>query len=182
MSLRGLLVPAVAAVLVVGACSDASGPSQEQYAAMADDVCKDGKEKVDELYMAQAVDEMEAAADGGDASVYVDRPERWVRAKVVPEYEKLSSALKSIPAPEGDAAYLGDLYGDLDQRIEVLHSRPGDGRAVIEADELLRDRFTSYGMEECPPPVDATPDYEDPVKVMEALAQQQEAEGASDGG
>ena len=168
---RRLLLALVVPAVLVGAagCSEGGGPTQEQYASMADDVCEDAKEDIDGVYMDQAVEELRASLAGEGTPVYVDRPDRWVRAKVVPAYERLSSRLKSIPPPDGDVAYLSDLYGDLDARIEVLHRRPGDGRAAVEADTLLRDRFASYGMETCPPKADEVPDYEDPAKVLEAL-------------
>ena len=73
-----------------------------------------------------------------------------MRSKVVPEYERLSSRLKRIRPPDGDRAYL---YSDLDARIEGLHIRRGDGREVVDRDELLRDRFEAYGMEKCPVPL-----------------------------
>jgi len=163
-------------VLAAGACSDAAGPTKEQYVAMADDVCQETGEALDELYMDHAVDELLAAS--GEENVYVDRPERWVRAKVVPEYEGLVNRLRGIPPPDGDAAYLSDLYGDLEVRVELLHNRPSDGRQVVEADPQVRDRFTSYGMEACPPPYDDTPDSADPAKVMEAAQERLEVEAA----
>lgn len=171
MPVRRLLVVAVVpTLLAVAGCSGSSGPSQEQYAAAAEGVCKASGEKLDELYMAQAIAEMEAAT-GGESTTYVDRPERWVRAKIVPEYERLANSLKGIQRPDGDAAYLSDLLADLDRQIEQLQLEPSGGRATIEADEGLRDRFESYGIEGCPPPLDETPDHEDPVKVMEAAAE-----------
>ena len=129
-------------------CSEASGPTQEQYASAADGVCKDADKRINDLYKEQ----WEATA-AGEQSTYVERPDRWMRSKVVPEYERLSSRLKGIRPPDGDTAYLSDLYSDLDARIEVLHNRPGDGRAVVDDDALLRDRFEAYGMEKCPVPL-----------------------------
>lgn len=169
-SLRRLAGAAVLPALLLAAagCSeDASGPTQAEYASMADDVCTGADEAIDALYMDLAVDELLAPlSDGGN--VYLDRPDRWVRAKVVPVYKSLSNRLKSIPPPQGDVTYLSDLYSDLDVLIETLHRRPGDGRAVIETDVRLRDRFASYGMEGCPPVFDEEPDWEDPAKVLAA--------------
>ncbi len=70
----------------------------------------------------------------------------------MPEDEGLSARLKGVRRPDGDAAYLSDLYADLVTRIEVLHNRPGDGRVVVDGDARLRERFESYGMEKCPVP------------------------------
>lgn len=153
-----LLVPV--ALLAATGCSEAAGPTQEQYASAADGVCKDAAKRIDELYAEQ----WEATA-AGESSTYVDRPERWMRSKVVPEYERMSSRLKGIQPPDGDLAYVADLYSDLDARIEVLHNRPGDGREVVDRDELLRDRFEAYGIEQCPVPL---PDEgEEPVEEPE---------------
>jgi hypothetical protein len=177
---RLLLALAGSAVaLAATACSESAAPSKEQYASMATDVCTSADEEIDAVYMDQAVDELLATTteEGIDQDVYLERPERWVRAKVVPEYESLAGRLKSIPPPDGDRAYLGDLYSDLDARIEILHRRPSDGRAVVEADEQLRSRFESYGIEDCPAAFDETPDDEDPAKVMEAAAERMEQEG-----
>ncbi len=181
-SVRRLLLALLGTTLLLGAsaCSEASGPTQEQYAAMADDVCEAAGEEIDEVYMDRAVDEL-LAPMAEEGNVYLDRPERWVRAKVVPEYESLLGRLKAIPPPDGDATYLSDLYADLDARIGVLQARPSDGRAVVESDAQLRDRFVTYGIETCPPPYDEAPDWEDPAKVLEAAEEREEAEAAPPG-
>jgi hypothetical protein len=155
---RRLLVLAVPVVLLAApACSEPDRPSQEQYASMADGVCKATDEKLTELYEAYEVAKYEAAASG-ESTTYVDRPDRWVRAKVIPEYERMANGLRGIPPPDGDDAYVADIYADLDKRIEVLHNHPGDGRAVIDDDPGLRTRFEGYGIEQCPAP---PPDEDD---------------------
>jgi len=147
--LPALVLPAV--LLAATGCSEAAGPTQEQYAAAADGVCEATDEKLEELGEERDVAAWESAS-AGEGNTYVERPERWVRAKVVPEYERMSSRLKGMQPPDGDRAYLADLYADLDARIEVLHNRPSDGRAAIDGDARLRERFASYGMDECPGP------------------------------
>lgn len=155
-------------VLLAGVgCSKAAGPTQEEYVAVADGMCKGTGDKLDEIYMDQAVDNLKVFT-GGESGIYTDRPETWVRSKVVPQYRNLSSSLKSIQPPDGDLTYLSDLYSDLDALIDSLHRVPAGGREVIEKDEKLRDRFQSYGMEECPPVYDEEPDYADADKVAEA--------------
>jgi hypothetical protein len=173
---RALLLGLPILCLVVPACSDAAGPSKEEYAAMADGVCKDAGEQIDALYMDYAVEQFELSQGMADDSIWLDRPERWVRVKVVAKYESMSGALKGIQPPDGDGAYLSDLYADLDARIATLHRRPGDGRAVIETDTQVRDRFESYGITECPPAFDETPKYEDPAEVLEEVARRREEE------
>lgn len=180
--LRAPLAGLALLTLVAPACSDPAGPSQEEYVAMADGVCKDAKERIDTLYMDYAVEQVEAAAGTVDDSVYLDRPERWVRVKVVSAYKGMAGALKGIQPPDSDAAYLSDLYADLDATISTLHRRPGDGRAAIETNALVRDRFTSYGITECPPAYDETPDYEDPAKVLMEVARRREAAAAGAAG
>jgi hypothetical protein len=149
--LRLALAPLLLATLVSGAAcsSGGGGPTQDQYAAVADELCAGTEERLAELQQ-QHDEEVYIAAATGESGTYVDRPERWVRAKIVPEYRKLSGNLKGIQPPDGDVAYLTDLYADLDARIETLHRRPGDGRAVINGDSLLKERFASYGITECP--------------------------------
>lgn len=148
---RRLLLAAVSTALLVapGCAQKASGPSQEAYVAAADGACEAADQKIEDLYHELAVATWDAAA-AGESYTYADRPDRWVRAKLVREYRNLSGSLKGIPRPDGDATYLSDLYADLDARIAVLHRRPGDGRDAIRADAQLKDRFASYGMDVCP--------------------------------
>jgi hypothetical protein len=145
--LLGLPLIAVA----LPACSESAAPTKDQYVSMANSVCAGTAEKLDELFEDYEVAKYEAAASG-ESSTYVDRPDRWMRAKIIPEYERMSGNLKGIQPPDGDGAYVADIYADLDRRIEVLHNHPGEGRAVIEADAGLRTRFASYGIEGCPTP------------------------------
>ncbi|HEV7722196.1 MAG TPA: hypothetical protein VGO60_12975 [Iamia sp.] len=144
--LIALALPVV--LLAAAACSKAAAPSQEQYASMADSVCESTGEKLTDLEEQYDVEKYEAAATG-ESTITLDRPERWMRVKIVPQYERMSSSLKGIPPPEGDGTYLSDLYADLDERIETLHRRPSDGRDVVRKDTLLQQRFRSYGMETC---------------------------------
>ncbi len=169
-----LVLPAV--LLAASGCSEeAAGPTQEQYAEAANQVCKDSDKAIDQIYMDHSVD-IFLVAQGEEPTVYTDRPERWVRAKVVPAYWRLSGALKGIQPPDGDYTYLTDLYADLDTVIQELHTTPSLGRAVIEDDDLLRDRFASYGMEKCPPALDEDPDWAKLDKVAEAAEERVEEE------
>lgn len=144
-----LALAAVPVALVIGAgCAEATAPSQEEYTAAADAVCTGSGDKLAQLEDDYAAEALEAQ-ETGESSLNVDRPERWMRARIVPEYERMSANLRSIPAPDGDVAYLGDLYSDLDRLIADLHSRPSRGRDIVRADEDLQRRFTSYGMEVC---------------------------------
>ncbi|HEX7131285.1 MAG TPA: hypothetical protein VF228_01845 [Iamia sp.] len=146
-----LLIPALTlAVLAVAGCSKSAGPSQEQYVAVADDVCASTEKRLEELQEAHDADLYEAAATG-ESGIYVDRPDRWVRAKVVPAYQGMSNGLKGIQPPDGDTAYLTDLYADLDEHIESIHLNPSaeEGKALRTPDTRLTDRFASYGMEVC---------------------------------
>lgn len=160
-----LLVPALLAA-AAGCGGGGGGPTKAEYAAVADGICADAGKKVDDVYMDLAVDQLLAPMTG-EESVYFERDDRFVRAKVVPVYEGMSNNLKGIQPPDGDGAYLTDLYADLDKVIQSLHRVPSSGRAVIEQDQQVRDRFESYGMETCPPVYDDTHDYDDPAKVQE---------------
>jgi len=147
LRLVALALP-VALLGLAGCGASAAGPTQEQYAAMADGVCQGTGEKLTQLEEQFQIDTWEAAEEG-ESNIVLERPERWMRVKIVPQYENMSGTLKSIQPPDGDGAYLADLYSDLDARIETLHRRPSDGRDVVRKDKLLQDRFRSYGMEVC---------------------------------
>ncbi len=145
--------PPVAAValalgLVLGACTQATGPSPAEYVAAADGVCQAASDKLAELEQEYDVAAWESAATG-EGNLDVDRPERWVRGTIIPQYRSMLGGLLRLPAPDGDAAYLRDLYGDLDGRIRDLNLRPSQGRALIRDDVELQRRFESYGMEVC---------------------------------
>jgi hypothetical protein len=163
-----------------GCAKEAAGPTQEEYAAVANQVCKDSGAALDAIYMDHSVD-IFLVAQGEEPTIYTERPERWVRVEVVPAYRGLAGALKGIQPPDGDYTYLTDLYADLDTLVEELHRVPSLGRAVIETDELLRERFASYGMDECPPAFDETPDWADLGKVAEAAEERvKEERGLTD--
>jgi hypothetical protein len=138
----------VVGLVVASSCARGSAPSPQQYAAVADGVCKAQDEKMDDLQERYDVSVYEAAVTG-EESANVARPERWVRAEIVPEYEAMAGQLKSIRPPDGDHQYLSDLYSDLDRLIVDLNSRPSRGRELISEDPELRQRFASYGMEVC---------------------------------
>ncbi len=147
-AVRRAVVGVLGLVLVAAGCSREAAPTQAEYAAMADSVCTSRDEKMNDL-QARYDESVYTAAITGESSANVARPERWMRAEIVPEYWGMSSQLKSIPPPSGDANYLGDLYSDLDRLIVDLNSRPSRGRALISEDAELRQRFASYGMKVC---------------------------------
>ena len=134
--------------LVSGACAKTPAPSQEQYVAAADSVCNARDEKMDQLKEQYDVAVYEAAITG-EESANVARPERWMRAEIIPEYQGMAGQLKGMRPPDGDHQYLADLYSDLDRLITDLHSRPSRGRELISEDQNLRHRFESYGMKVC---------------------------------
>jgi hypothetical protein len=144
----GAVALAVALAVVAVGCSKGSSPSQGQYVAQADSVCQAQDEKMDDLQVRYDESRYQAAVTG-EESANVARPERWMRAEIVPEYEAMSGMLKGMRAPSGDSDYLGDLYSDLDRLITDLNSRPSQGRELISEDAELRNRFASYGMEIC---------------------------------
>lgn len=127
----------LAGTLAIGCSRVSPGPTQAQYVAVADQVCEAHQAEIDTV-----VKEERSEPDPA-------RTERWIRADLVPEYRKMADALRGIRPPEGDEAYLADLYGDLAHQIDLLHSRPSEGRALVQEDEDLRRRFSSYGMKVC---------------------------------
>lgn len=145
---RVAAVVLVASALGLGACSEGSAPTAAEYVAAADRVCQSAADTLTELEQEYDVAAWEAAATG-ESNLEVDRPERWVRSTIVPQYRSMLGGLMGLPAPDGDAAYLTDLYGDLDLKIKDLHQRPAQGRALIRDDAELQQRFESYGMEIC---------------------------------
>lgn len=141
-----LVVLAVAGT--ASACSrQADPPTQGEYVARADDICESTDERIEELQRDYELNRLEAAAKGESSED--QRPDRWMRAKIVPEYESLDSQLRGIRPPEDDATYLSDLYDDLSSRIEELRLSPTGGRDTIREDAELRKRFATYGMKVC---------------------------------
>ena len=61
----------------------------------------------------------------------------------------MADQLRGLQPPDDQAGYLGDLYADLDQRIEELRLAPSGGRDAVREDAELRDRFSTYGMKVC---------------------------------
>lgn len=143
-----VIATSVAVSVLAASCAETPPPSQAEYAASADRVCESVEERIEELEEEQE-DRIEERQRTGRPSAYADRPERWLRARIVPQYESMSNQLKGLTAPDGDHAYLRDLYADLDRLIEHLNVRPSEGRSLIRLDERLRDRFASYGMHVC---------------------------------
>lgn len=145
--LRRVALAAVVAVAAVGCAPDVPAPTQAQYVARADDVCQQTDDRLEELQEAYDEDLEEEAAEGGSG---VDqRPGRWIRARVVPQYKKMDQTLRGIPAPEDDGPYLQDLYDDLSRAVEELRLGPSKGRDFVREDTELRNRFATYGMEVC---------------------------------
>ena len=145
---RGLLV-AVALTAVAGAgCAGSTAPTKEEYVAVADDVCRQTQDKLEEAEVT-LVEETAQAAEDGETSDYQQRPDRWTRAKIIPLYRQMRDGLRGIPPPDGDAEYLADLYDDLARLVDDLHYRPGQGRDLIRKDAELEERFSSYGMKVC---------------------------------
>lgn len=113
--------------------------------ARADDLCEATDERLEQLERDRALDRSTEAAQGSE----VQRPARWMRAEIVPEYEELDQSLRAIRPPEDDATYLSDLYDDLSSRIEELRLSPAGGRDIIRENAELRKRFATYGMKVC---------------------------------
>lgn len=133
--------------LGVGCARTAPAPTQAEYLARADEVCEGADEKLDELQRDYDVSRVEAASETGTSED--QRPDRWVRARVVPAYQKMDQTLRSIQPPDDEGSYLADLYDDLSRRIEELRLSPGRGRDSIREDLALRKRFATYGMKVC---------------------------------
>lgn len=137
-----------AALLALGACAKAPAPTQDAYVRAADDVCEDTAEELQELEL-ELMAELGTLRAAGESNPNVERWERWMRINIVPEYRAMDKKLRSLRPPDGDRAYLGDLYDDLSIRINELNARPSQGRDLVRADEELRRRFASYGMQIC---------------------------------
>ncbi len=128
---------AVALVASVGCSSGPEPPNQAAYISRADQVCKAAGDKLDDI-------EVEYLKDPDTV-----RPQRWIRRDVVPRYQDMSGELRGLQPPDDQGSYLGDLYDDLDRRIEELRLAPSGGRDHVREDEELRDRFSTYGMKVC---------------------------------
>lgn len=139
---------AAAVVAAVSACAGPEQPDKAAYVAAADKVCDDAGEDIDEETTEYELEVLDTSNDD-DVSLNVAREERWTRTKIIPIYKDMDSSLRSLTPPEGDSAYLGDLYNDLSRLIVEFNSRPSQGRDIIREDERLRQRFESYGMDVC---------------------------------
>ena len=141
---------AVVLGLAVGAAACSSGPAaptQGEYAAQADSLCQATEDTLTTMEEERVEDLQADAAEGGSG---IDpRPDRWMRARVVPEYRELDGNLRSLRPPEGDEAYISDLYDDLTRQIDLLMASPSGGRDTIREHAELRKRFAAYGMKEC---------------------------------
>ena len=147
-SVAALATALVMLALTVACTKSAPAPTPESYAATADRVCEQTDERLVELEEDRLVGLAEQRSEEPAAPVD-PRPDRWVRSEVVPAYEDMVGRLRSIRPPDDDATYLAGIYEDLAHRIEILRLTPGGGRDVVRADEDLRSRFASYGMEVC---------------------------------
>jgi hypothetical protein len=128
---------AVALVASVGCSSNPDPPTQAVYISRADQVCEATGDKLDDV-------EVEYLKDPDTV-----RPQRWIRRDVVPRYKEMAGQLRGLQPPDDQGSYLGDLYDDLDRRIEELRLAPSGGRDHVREDVELRDRFSTYGMKVC---------------------------------
>lgn len=144
-----VLATALALLALTVSCSrSAPAPTTEAYAAAADRVCEEADERLAELEEDRLVELAEQRSEEPGEPVD-QRPDRWVRSRVVPAYEEMAGRLRGIRPPEGDGPYVAGIYDDLDRRVELLRLTPSGGRDVVRADEDLRSRFAAYGMEVC---------------------------------
>lgn len=150
---RPATVVALVVALTLGSvagCASSTGPSQAEYVAAADEVCQSVDDRLADLEETYEEDLRGGDDAASDAAPAVDpRPERWVRARVIPQYKRLDGGLRGITPPGDDARYLADVYDDLTALIAELNLRPGQGRDLIREDEELRTRFSTYGMKVC---------------------------------
>lgn len=142
LSLTRRAPTALAAAVVAGAAltscvAGGGGPTQSQYIAVADSICETHKEEIAEIERTNVEEPNQ------------NRPDRWIRAELVPQYRAMLGQLRGIRPPDGDAQYLTGLYADLEHEVSLLQVRPSDGPARIRSNEDLRRRFASYGMKVC---------------------------------
>jgi len=147
LRLLGVLT-VVGATFVATACVDQPAPDKAAYVEAADDICDEADDDIEDE-IEDLLDEIAAAREGEEATLNVTRRERWTRSKIIPIYERMDSRLRSLRPPEGDHAYLGDVYDDLSRLIVEFNSKPSRGRAVVRDDEDLRNRFEANGMRVC---------------------------------
>jgi hypothetical protein len=127
----------VTALVLVAGCSKDSAPTQAQYAAAADGVCKVAHDDL----AAQTKEHRKKNPDGG-------ANQRFVRATFIPRLKGMTGELRGIPAPETDGAYLADVYSSYDHALDLLYSDPL-GDTSDRAGEAAESRMKSYGMAEC---------------------------------
>lgn len=123
-------------------------PDKAAYVQAADDVCQTAKDDLEDEEKDLAEQEKAGQIDG-EVTLDVARHDRWVRSKIVPIYQRMENELRGLVPPEGDGAYLGDIYDDMGRLITQLNSTPAEGRDLLRQDKELIRRFDTYGMEVC---------------------------------
>lgn len=154
-----LLVPSLLASLALAACGgDENGEegsngngglptgdvSREDYIAQADEVCAATGETID----AQAQEYFTDLGLGADERPTPEQTSEFVSEVVAPEIENELDQLRSLEAPEQDAAELAEIYDLVEQSAQRLADDPD---AVAEEDPFAEanQRARDYGFEVC---------------------------------
>ena len=129
------------AVLLPGvACGGDDAPSQEEYVAQADEICRQADEALDaevqERVGTEQPDQQQIVALTGEL--------------VVPNLEGQISDLRALTPPEGDEETVEEIYSTLETAVQQIADDPSAAIQQPPAEfEEASSMAREYGMEKC---------------------------------
>jgi hypothetical protein len=141
MKSKYLCVLAVVPIALLGfGCGGDDAPTQEEYVAQADEICKEADEAlnvvIEDTFGTRQPNQQEIISFTGD--------------EVIPNIEGQIEDLRALTPPEGDEETVNAIYDSLKAGIAAVADDPAGSiqeapPEIEEAGRLARE----YGMEEC---------------------------------
>ena len=140
--MRKLATAVVAALCLcgLGACAKQAVITKPMYVAAANDTCGAAAQQEAQLVVTWVQDNPDDT--GPDAT------ERFVRFTLIKHLRNTMNALRSIPAPPGDATYLGSMFQDYDHALDIFYLDTL-GHDSDSAQQSAEGRFKVYGLSKC---------------------------------
>lgn len=141
MKAKYLCALAVLPAALLGiACSGEDAPTQEDYIAQADEICREADEALDAVIQ----------EDFGTQQPSRQDLTEFTTAEAVPNLEGQLEELRALTPPEGDEETVNAIYESLSAAIEKIAADPLAAIDQPPADFQEASRLASeYGMEEC---------------------------------